>query len=121
MARVREAGVGDVEAIAEVHVASWRAAYRGVFPDEYLDGLSAEDRRAWWSELLTRSDRALLALVVEEDEGPIVGFSLAGRVHPEEPDTAEVWQIYLAGRVGTGAGTRTLHRDNPPTIPTRLP
>lgn len=47
MARVREAGADDVEAIAHVHVASWQAAYRGVFPDEHLDDLSTDDRGPW--------------------------------------------------------------------------
>ena len=29
-----------------VHVRSWQVAYRGLFPDDYLDGLRAEDRLA---------------------------------------------------------------------------
>ena len=41
---MREAILADAEAIATVHVRSWQAAYRGQLPDEYLDGLTVEDR-----------------------------------------------------------------------------
>ena len=41
---VREATVDDAEAIGSIHVRAWQAIYRGVMPDEYLDGLRAEDR-----------------------------------------------------------------------------
>ncbi|BCW71541.1 hypothetical protein [Arthrobacter sp. NicSoilB8] len=36
---VRPAAEGDAARLAEVHVAAWRATYRGVMTDEYLDGL----------------------------------------------------------------------------------
>ena len=36
--RIRTANTDDAAAIAEVHVRSWQAAYRGVFPDDVLDG-----------------------------------------------------------------------------------
>ena len=41
---IREATPDDARAIAEVHVASWRWAYRGDLPAEFLDGLSVDDR-----------------------------------------------------------------------------
>ena len=43
---VRDATVDDARAIAEVHVASWRWAYRGQLPDDLLDGLSVDDPTA---------------------------------------------------------------------------
>ena len=69
---VRIAETGDARAIAEVHVASWRAAYRGIVPDRVLDGLSVDEREARWRGQL--GDGAPLILVaVEEDR--VVGFS----------------------------------------------
>ncbi|HNI60392.1 MAG TPA: GNAT family N-acetyltransferase, partial [Pseudomonadota bacterium] len=35
---VRPAGPDDAEAIARVHVETWRATYRGLVPDHYLLG-----------------------------------------------------------------------------------
>jgi hypothetical protein len=51
---VREANAGDAAAIARLHVESWRATYRGILRDEYLDGNAA-------AELLARREGALPA------------------------------------------------------------
>lgn len=42
--RLRRAEPTDNDAVATVHVRSWQAAYRGLLPDAYLDGLNASDR-----------------------------------------------------------------------------
>jgi GNAT superfamily N-acetyltransferase len=44
MIHVRDAEPVDAMAVARVHVRAWQAAYRGLLPDEYLDGLRPEDR-----------------------------------------------------------------------------
>jgi ribosomal protein S18 acetylase RimI-like enzyme len=62
--QVRRANADDLPAIADLHAASWRAAYRQILPDAYLDGPLIEDRRAHWSgvtEKMALSDRLLLA------------------------------------------------------------
>jgi len=41
---IRTARFQDARQIAEVHVDSWRAAYREIVPDSLLEGLSVE---AW--------------------------------------------------------------------------
>ena len=43
-AEIRRARPEDAEAVARVHVAGWRHAYRGLLPDDYLDGLDWRDR-----------------------------------------------------------------------------
>lgn len=53
---VRQARESDAPAIAEVHVASWRGAYRGLLPDEYLAGLRVERRTHMWSQILADPD-----------------------------------------------------------------
>ena len=40
---VRRATVVDAEGIATVRVQTWQAAYRGLVPDSYLDGMSLDD------------------------------------------------------------------------------
>ena len=49
---VRGATADDARAIAEVHVASWRWAYRGQVPDRILDELSVDEREAIWRAAL---------------------------------------------------------------------
>jgi len=40
---IRLASVDDADAVSEVHVRAWQSAYRGVMPDDYLDGLQAQE------------------------------------------------------------------------------
>jgi len=43
---------GIVRTIAALHAASWKAAYRGLFSDRYLDHEVDADRRAHWKKRL---------------------------------------------------------------------
>jgi hypothetical protein len=52
---IRDAIVSDAQAIASVRVSSWRAAYRGLLPDDVLAGLSVAARRRSWSDILRAS------------------------------------------------------------------
>lgn len=51
--RLRTAGPADRQAIAALHAASWRDAYRGIMSDAYLDGPVEVDRRAVWEARFT--------------------------------------------------------------------
>ncbi|MGD0811498.1 MAG: GNAT family N-acetyltransferase [Acidimicrobiales bacterium] len=46
----RFASPADADAIAALHVDSWRRHYRGAYRDEYLDRGAPEDRRTFWRE-----------------------------------------------------------------------
>jgi hypothetical protein len=74
---IRSARPGDARAIAEVHVASWRHAYRGLLPDDYLDRLSVEERERTRREHLEDPSSGWGTLVVD-DGGRVVGFSTYG-------------------------------------------
>jgi GNAT superfamily N-acetyltransferase len=43
---------GIVSTIAALHAASWKAAYRGLFSDRYLDHEVDADRRVYWKKRL---------------------------------------------------------------------
>jgi hypothetical protein len=64
---VRRATTADAPAMGRAHVRAWRAAYRGHMPDDYLDGLRAEDRASHWEATLRRDDPRGTILVVERD------------------------------------------------------
>jgi len=103
---IRPAELRDARAIAEVQVASWQSAYRGLLPDHLLDGLSVEDRAGRWRERL--AEEGSQALVIEE-EGRILGFAILGASQDEDATerTGEVYAIYLAPsewRKGYGSG-----------------
>jgi GNAT superfamily N-acetyltransferase len=68
---LRRATPADAPAIAAVHVKSWQAAYRGLFPETVLDGLSVADRQAQWTPRLTADDRTIW---VSEEAGRVTGF-----------------------------------------------
>lgn len=103
---VRDATPSDARAIAEVHVASWRWAYRDDLPAEFLDGLSVEDRERGWVDGLA-PDQPGAGTLVAEERGGVVGFCGFG---PSRDDgatehTAEVLTIYLLpDATGRGIG-----------------
>jgi GNAT superfamily N-acetyltransferase len=106
-ALIRTARRDDARPIAEVHVASWRHAYRGLLPDDYLDTLSVEDREAsrlaWFADPPPGSG----VPVAEDDAGRVVGFAtfVPSRDDDAPEGTGEVPAIYLAPAVvGTGIG-----------------
>lgn len=111
-ARIREPTIADTEAMGEVHVRAWQAAYRSMMPDDYLDGLRPEDRAAMWCRQIDRvGGEGLLVAEAAEDPGVIAGFVAFG---PERlpADTAargrgEVYAINLdPAWWGRGIGRR---------------
>lgn len=105
---VRDATPADAGAIAEVHVASWQAAYQGAVPATLLDAMTAADRLpAWQWRLATPASRGAHVLVAELN-GAVVGFA-GTQLHEHEPDVAELLQLYLhPGAFGTGVA-QALH------------
>lgn len=105
---IRPAVPDDAAAVAAVHVASWQGAYRGVLPDEVLDGPElAVNRLRLWERLLGEPGSPAVDLVAEDDAGQIVGLLHAGPTRDDDggPGTAEVVAIYASPDAwGTGAG-----------------
>ena len=103
---VRPAGPDDAATIARLHVDSWRATYRGIVDDAYLDALDVRARSAVWDERLADPAPAMRTLVAETD-GRVVGFATTGPSRDDDaaPRTAEVQAIYVTPDAwGTGAG-----------------
>jgi hypothetical protein len=71
--RVRKAGVGDAIAIAVVHVLSWQAAYEGLVPQDYLDGLDLARRRELWDTVLAEDAWPRSGVLVAENEDRVTG------------------------------------------------
>ena len=66
---LRDATHEDASAVTALHVASWRASYRGVLPDAYLDGEAEAERGAHWKKTLASLKADDLVLLAETSEG----------------------------------------------------
>lgn len=70
----REATPADADAIASLHAESWRAAYRGILSDEFLDGDVFAEHTARWRARLAEPDPDRHVLLAEE-HGTLQGFA----------------------------------------------
>ena len=101
---IREAVMGDAEAIARAHTASWQTSYRGILPDTVLDRIDVGQRTETRRKILR--DQAVFQLVAYDvTHGDIVGFCDAGPSRRKVAYAGEVYAIYLvqhAKRHGLG-------------------
>jgi GNAT superfamily N-acetyltransferase len=107
MVELRDATPDDAHAIATVHVASWQVAYRGLLPDDLLDGLSVTDRaRRWADGLSTPAPRSRTVLAV--DGTAVLGFAATGPARDADDSAAgELYAVYLDPATwGRGHGRR---------------
>jgi GNAT superfamily N-acetyltransferase len=72
----RPALLTDSQAIAGVHAASWRSAYKTALSESYLAGDIVADRNALWKTRLS-TPHTNHYVVVAEDNKEVVGFACA--------------------------------------------
>lgn len=70
---LRSAKISDVEDIIDIHIASWRDAYRPFLDPQYLAGPIEEDRRSVWHERFAEKN-VDWQVTVAEDANQILGF-----------------------------------------------
>ncbi len=101
--KIRQATVEDAGTIACIHIDSWRANYRGLVPDDYLDGLDYGKRELALRDWLRR---IVPDHIVVEVNGIVRGFCDFGVCRDTDmPDAGEVWGIYIAPDfMGQGLG-----------------
>lgn len=108
--QLRRARPRDSRVIAEVHVRSWKAAFPGLLPQDYLDALRPEDRLPQWQEALSQAPWPVVLLA--EEEGVVVGFvAISPSRDPDaDGDVGEIQTIYLDPPAwGGGLGSALLH------------
>ena len=106
--RVRPARRGDAAEVAGVHVRSWQVGYRGLLPDDYLDGLRAEDRMDHYAFGATDPDVPHTTVALEG--GVICGFVTTGRSRDADAmGGGEVLALYVdPGAWNRGVGRRLM-------------
>jgi ribosomal protein S18 acetylase RimI-like enzyme len=103
---IRDAIESDIGPLARLHIAAWQAAYRGILPDELLDDLSFDDRRAMWEKLLRNPNRAIFVAIDGDD---LVGFTSIYPARDDDVDpnrTGELTTMYVhPNRLRKGIGS----------------
>ena len=103
MLTLRDARPEDAAEVAGVNVRSWQVAYRGLLPDEYLDGLRAEDRAQRYTFDLVGPEHPATTVALEGDA--ICGFVTTGPAKGGAQRTGEVNAIYVDPKAwGRGVG-----------------
>jgi GNAT superfamily N-acetyltransferase len=105
---VRAARSEDAASVARVHVRSWQVAYRGLLPDEYLDGLRPEHRMSQYT--FDSSDPECPLTVVAAEEDVICGFATTGPCRDDDDlGAGELLALYVDPESwGMGVGRRLI-------------
>lgn len=105
---IREAEPGDAEAIADLVMRSWRAAYPGMVDQDVLDGLALPEQTAKWLAVIEGSMTVLVAAPREVIVG-VIAIAKPSRDADEWKDVAELVAVYVdPDRLRGGAGTAML-------------
>ncbi len=100
-------GTGDdLFAIAGVLVDTWRSAFRGLLPDDFLDGMSREEQAVRHARRMG-SPGVCYLVAVEPSTGEIIGFVNFGPGRGTAPDNIhEIYALYVrAEHQRSGIGT----------------
>jgi ribosomal protein S18 acetylase RimI-like enzyme len=105
---LRPATPEDTAGLARISVDSWRVAYRGLVPQDYLDALTYEEREQGWVGRLGQAGLEPWVLLVD---GRIGGFVTLVEARPDDggPAVGELEGIYLHPNLfGLGLGRRLM-------------
>ncbi|ASN38760.1 GNAT family N-acetyltransferase [Arthrobacter sp. 7749] len=105
---VREATVTDAAPVARALVAAWRAAYRGIIGQDFLDAMDEQRIGDSWRETLARGAGVPPLVIISADH--VVGFCQVGEPRDmPQPDTGELFALNLHPDAwGRGLGSALL-------------
>lgn len=95
MAEVRQATLDDAPAIGQVRAETWRAAYRGIVPDKFLDAIDSVRWGERQRDMMLDAPEGYINMVAET-EGKVVGWAAGG--FNREGDTrcrGELYALYI--------------------------
>lgn len=108
--QLRVAKDEDYNTLVQMHVESWRVAYKGLVSDQYLDKDVVEERREHWKEKLPFNgpDRSTV-IAYDDATGQLAGFVLSEYDQSKEKDMVYVEHLHvLPGWQGSGIGKKLM-------------
>jgi len=92
---IRPATIDDATAIAQVRVDGWRTTYRGLIPDDYLDGMDLQASVDLWNRVLGAQSTTANVFVATRG-AEVVGFAAGNALAaPKHGADAELTAVYL--------------------------
>lgn len=89
---IRRAVRSDALAIAEVHDAAWRQAYRGILPGTELERMIARRGPVWWDKAI----RQRVSILLLEHGDAAGGYVTFGQSRARAlPFRGEIYELYL--------------------------
>jgi GNAT superfamily N-acetyltransferase len=110
--RIRPADVSAADRIAEVHVVSWKVGYRGLLPQDLLDGLEPRQRVPRWRASIEATSwprRGTLLAVVADLVVGFVNLCPTRNGDQDAESVGEITSLYvLPEQWGRGIGRRLM-------------
>ncbi|TFF95765.1 MAG: GNAT family N-acetyltransferase [Promethearchaeota archaeon] len=93
---IREAHPTDAITIAKIQVSVWKQAYKTIFPNEFLQQLSYEDKKNSIQHWLKNLEENTKVFIAEVESKKNVGFAVGGLERENNPIyKGELWGIYV--------------------------
>lgn len=103
--RIRKAELNDVQEIARIHVDSWKSAFHGLMPADYINSFTNASRIEEWLSAISMNTESV---AVAESGNKVVGF-MSYFVSSENSETIELSKLYLCpGVYGQRLGSKFL-------------
>lgn len=101
---IRQAERYDVEALSDVHIASWQHAYAGMIPHKSLNAMVNRRDHRWWERAIERGT----SIAVIDMGDAICGYATMGLNRATTlPQEGEIYELYLLPEYqGIGLGRR---------------
>lgn len=90
--RIRRAETGDEKNIASVIISTWKNAYQGIVPDEFLISLNTEKHEKLFKEHIKEQKETIM--ILENDDGRIIAMVSGGEDRSGDFD-CEIVAIYV--------------------------
>lgn len=91
--QLRPAIPPDAGDIARVHVRAWQVGYRGLLPDDYLDGLRTEDRASRYT--LGEASAETPSTIVAVERSTLCGFVTTGPAREGTGGAGHLMALYV--------------------------
>jgi len=93
---IRAAKLQDADMLARAHVDTWRQAYAGIVPADFLAGLTYERSAERWRGRLSNVEPGQFVFVAENGASQVVGFATGGPERDQDPEyQGEVYALYV--------------------------